>query len=149
MKDQLGDIFTEALVEIISQISGFTLDVLPLEKEVGFDEMVGFMSLNSKKSGILSISAKQDTMRILCSSIIGTPKDEVTQEDIEDTLCEFVNMTAGSVKLRLHDEAYAFTLMTPFIISGKDLVIHTKKRANIISAALGNGEMTIKLNIIY
>ena len=149
MNNQLGHIFTEALAEIIAQISGFTLDVLPLEKEAGFDEMVGFMSLNSKKSGILSISANQDTMRMLCSFIIGISKDEVTQEDIEDALCELVNMTAGSVKLRLNDEDYAFTLTTPFVISGKDLAIHTKKRANIISAALGNGEMTIKLNIIY
>ena len=147
--EQLGFIFAGALGEIISTTSGFSLDVSPPEDDAGFDEMVGIMSLYGKNHGMLFISAGELAMRALCSFMTGVSKDEVTKEDMDDTLCELVNMTAGNAKMRFNDAEQTFTLSPPFVISGKNMSFITKKRVNVISKALGDGEISVKLKVIF
>ena len=148
--DMLGSIFTQAFIDVISKVSGFSFDVLSTEHDAGFDGSVALMSLNNcVKSGMLLLSAGEPGVRTLCSYIEGVPEDEITKADIEDVLCELVNMTAGSVKLQLGDTEYMFTLSSPLIINGKDISISTKKRVNVISRTLGNGEISVKLKVIY
>jgi len=146
--DNLGVIFSETLAEVIATVTSIYLHSVPSEEDAGFEEITGVMSLCSKKSGILFISAKEPDIRVLCSRMIGVPETDVTKEDIEDTLCEFVNMTAGNAKIRLSDPDYMFTLSPPFILEGKDMNIVTKSKTHVISIALGNGEISVKLKFI-
>ena len=146
---KLGFIFSEVLTEIVSTISGFSIDVLSEDKDNDFEEMTGMMSLSGQNSGMLFISAKENDIRILCSYMIGVTQDEVTTSDIEDTLCELVNMTAGSVKLRLSGSDYMFNLSQPFLIKGQNKKLVTKNKTHIISKTLGNGEISIKLKVIH
>ena len=147
--DVLGEIFAQALSEIITKVSGFSFDVLSTQDDTDFDECVALMSLNSSKGGILFISADENSLRTLCSFTVGIPEDKIEKTDIEDVLCELVNMTAGNAKLRLNDTEYMYSLSLPFIINGAGLSVTAKKRANVISRTLGNGEISVKLKVVY
>jgi len=146
--DNLDVIFPDALAEAIATVTGIHLQCSPSEEDTGFEEITGVMSLSSKKGGILFVSAKESDIRVLCSCMIGVPEEEVTIGDIEDALCEFVNMTAGSAKIRLSDPDFVFTLSSPFIIRGKDISIATKSKTRVISRVLENGEISVKLKFV-
>ena len=147
--DALGSVFAQALIEIISKVAGFCLDVISEERDEEFDEYLALMSLNSVKGGVIFISAGKKSMRSLCSFMEGVPEDDVSKEDIEDVLCELVNMTAGNAKLLLKDTEYTYSLSSPFIIRGRDLSLTAKKRAIVISKTLGNGDISVKLKVVY
>ena len=148
ISNDLGPIFADSLAEVVSTVSGITLRVLPSEHDTGFDEMVGIMCLNGKDNGTVFISAAEASMRALCSAMIGIPKAEVTRDDMYDTLCELVNMTAGNAKLRLTSADCTFTLSVPFLISGENMAISTKKRESIISNVLTDGKISLGLKIV-
>ena len=147
--DTLGSIFTQALIEVISKISGFSLEVSSAEQDPHFDEIVAFMSLCGPKGGMVFISSAQAGMRTLCSYMEGVPESEVTEDDVEDVLCELVNMTAGNAKMQLNGTEYMYTLSSPLIMTGKDLSIYAKKRINIVSRTVGNGDISVKLKIVF
>jgi len=144
-KPDLGAIFSEALAEAVSTVTGVYLDCGPPEDDTCFEELTGVMSLRGSKGGVLFISANEPCIWMLCSGMTGVPENELSIKDIEDALCEFVNMTAGSAKLRLSDPDYMFALSTPFIIRGKDVTIATKSSSQAISRVLRNGGIFLKL----
>ena len=147
--DQLGYIFAGALADVISTTSGFSLDIFPSEDDGCFDEMVGIMSLNCKKSGMIFISARESAIRVLCSFMTGIPEDEVTKDDTDDALCELVNMTAGSAKPRFNDAEQMFSLTPPFVVRGKNMSFITKKGINVISRVLRDGEISVGLKVFF
>jgi len=147
--DKLGFIFTDALTEVISKMTGFSIDVLSSDADSSFSEIIGVMSLNGKNHGMLFISADEKVARVICSFMTGILEDEITRDDIEDTLCELANMTAGSAKLRTNNTEHTYTLSSPFVINGENISIKSKKRINIISRVLGNKEISIKMKVIF
>ena len=147
--EELGSIFTDVLIEVVAKVSGFTLEVLSTERDAFIDGTFALMRLNGNKGGMLLISTEGDGIRTLCSFMEGVPKDEVTKEDIEDVLCELANMTAGNAKMMLNDTDYMYMISSPLIINGSNISITTKKRINVISRVLGNGEISLKMKIIY
>jgi len=149
IEGKLGLLYSNVLMEVISTVSGFSLDTLSQEWDADFEEMTGVMSLNGKKAGLLFISTKEAHMRVLCSYMIGVPLDEVTDVDVEDSLCELVNIIAGGAKLRLSDTDFVFNLSTPFVVKGQNLSIAAKNKSRFISRVLGNGDLTVKLKVIY
>jgi len=152
-KDWISSIFADALKEVISTTTGFSFDISSQENDSGFNEITGLMSLNGKNHGMVFISADEAAMRVICSFMTGISKNEITRNDMEDGLCELVNMTAGSAKLRFnaaeHAAEHAYSLSPPFVLRGKNMSIITKKRVNGISMVLGNGEISIKLKVVF
>ena len=146
--DELGFIFADALAEVISKVSGVSLNN-SVGYDDGFDEMIGIMNLNGKNSGVLLISAKEAALGHLCSLMIGIPEDEVTKDDVCDMLCELVNMTAGNAKLRLSNASYSFALSLPFMISGDNMALRIKKKEHIITRTLTDGKTTISIKVIH
>ena len=151
--DSLGVIFSDALAEVIATVTSVYLRCEPPEKNPdepsGSEEITGMMSLRGNKGGLLFISAKESDMRVLCSYMTGVPESEVTKDDAEDALREFVNMTAGSAKLRISDPDYMFSLSLPVIIKGKeDMVTAAKSKNHTVSRVLGNGEISVRLKFI-
>jgi len=149
MDHSLGLVFSDSLIEVISTVSGTALEILSQDKDNGFDDITGMMSLSGNKPGTLFVSANNNDVRMLCSYMIGVPPEEVAQNDIYDTLCEIVNMTAGSVKLRLSDTDYAFSLSQPFVLKGDGMSIIAKDKTHIISRTFGNGRISVKLKVVY
>jgi CheY-specific phosphatase CheX len=147
--DQLGTIFADALAEVISTTTGFSVEVSESQSDFNFNEMIGFVCLNGKNQGIVFISAEEADMCQICSFMTGNSKDELTKSDIEDALCELVNMTAGSAKLRFNDAEQVYTLSPPLLVRGKEMSITVKKRVNIISKVLKNEEVSIKLKVLF
>jgi len=147
--DRLELIFSDVLKEIVSTISGFSLEVLSGEEDKSFEDMIGVMSLNGRSNIMLFVSAKETDMRILCSYMTGIPLDEVTENDTEDALCELVNMAAGSAKLRLGGSDYVYTLSPPFAVKGQNMSIAAKNKTHVISRVLGNGEISVKLKLFH
>jgi len=149
MFDDLNLVYSEALTEVIATVTGIHLNTESRENDSGFDDVTGVMILKGKKSGLLSVSAKTADVIVLCSNIIGVPEKDVTDDDIDDTMCELVNMTAGSAKQRLSDSEYFFNLTQPFVIKGKDVTIVTKSITNVVACTLGNGDISVKIKAIY
>jgi CheY-specific phosphatase CheX len=147
--DDLGSVFADALIEVISKSSGFSLCLLSAERDDILDEITGVMGLNGNKHSTIFISANEAAISTLCSFITGCPKEEITEQDIDDMICELVNMTAGNAKLRFCDSDYMFSLTSPFVIRGKSVVINTKKRTKVVSCLLGDGEISVKLKVVY
>jgi len=149
IEHELSDIFADVTIDVISTVSGFSLTVQSQEKDKRLEAITGFMNLNGKKGGTLFMSAKESDIRVLCSYMTGAPQAEITEDDIEDAVCELVNMIAGGVKLRLSDTDYMFNITQPFAITGENVSIVTKKRAHVISSTLGNEEISVKLRVVY
>jgi len=154
--EELGSVFTDALTEVIATVSGFSFDVIApppesseSEEDNSFSGMIGIMSLvGSQKNIMFFLSAEESDMKVLCSFMSGVAQDEITREDMNDALCELANMTAGNVKLRTGGADYMFGLSLPFAINGEKMSIVTKKRVNVFSRALGNGDISVKLKIV-
>jgi len=145
-----GFIFADSLSEVVSIASGFSFDVIQSDGDIRFDCMVGAMNIiGNKKNGMIFISAKESDMRILTSYMTGASVDEIKKEDMCDALCELVNMTAGNVKIRISDPDYMFMLSLPFAITGENVSVITKSHAKAFTQVLGNGEISLKLKVIY
>ena len=147
--DNLGLIYAESLADVIATTTGIRLLTDYVEDDNFFEDITGVMILKGKENGILSVSAKTSDVRILCSAITGVPEADVTEDDLDDTMCELVNMTAGSAKLRISGTKYMFSLTQPFVIKGKDMSIVTKSITNVISGTLSNGEISVKIKAVY
>ena len=147
--DWIGKIFSDSLIEVMSKTTSFSLTARPEPRDGKMYDNVGAMTLNSRKSGAVFISADEADMRVVCSYMTGAAKDEVTPEDELDALCEIVNMTAGNAKVRIDDPEYKYSLTPPFVISGKSLSITTKKRSQVVSMILSCEEISFKLMILF
>jgi len=146
---ELGLIYTEALTNVVEKVSGVKLKVVFQDDDDGLEELTGVMSLNGKKSGVLLISANAADLRVLCSCFIGVSLSEVTMGDLEDTVCEFANMTAGNAKLSLSGTDYMFNLAPPFAFKGNNVSIIAKERTHLICRTLSDGVVSVKLKIMY
>jgi len=147
--EKLGLVYAEALKEVVSTVTGIKLQIGSREKSYGFDDITGVMYLNGKKSGMLFVTANVDDVRIMCSRFTGVPIEDVTLDDMDDTMCEFVNMTAGNAKLRLNDTDYMFSLLQPFVIKGKDVKIVTKTITHIEAGTVTDGNVSISFKAMY
>ncbi|MCL2805808.1 MAG: chemotaxis protein CheX [Treponema sp.] len=151
--EKLSYIFIDALTDVVSKMAGLSFNVLSEEADSAFDENTAVMSLggasNGKNHGMLFISAKEKDLRIIGSFMTGIPINEITENDIEDTLCELVNMTAGNAKLRTNSMEQIYTITPPFLLKADNLAIKTKKRINVISRILGNDEISVKIKVIF
>lgn len=149
-KEELESVFADALSEVVSIVSGFSLDGSPSDNDAEFDGMIGAMSLNgAKKNGMIFISADENSVKTLSSYMTGIAQEEITKEDLFDALCELVNMTAGNAKLRIGDPDYMFNLSWPFAINGENMSIITKTRVNVLSKVLVGVDISLKLKVVY
>jgi CheY-specific phosphatase CheX len=141
----LGRLFAEVLIEVAEKSTGCALQVKSSDQDAGLFGMTGVMNLNGQKQMLLFITMDVIAIRLLCSKMIGVPQRDVTADDMIDTISELVNMTAGNAKLRLGDTDHKFSLTTPFTITGSNVSVVMKKRVNVISMAIGNDEISMKL----
>ena len=146
---ELGLIYSEALTEVISKVTGVRLKLISSDDDGGFEEITGVMSLNGRKSGMLFVTASVADVRMLCSYFVGIPLSEVTENDIDDTICEFANMTAGNAKMSLNGTDYMFNLAQPFTVKGADMSIISKDRTHVISRTLSDENVTVKIKVVY
>ncbi|MCL2124879.1 MAG: chemotaxis protein CheX [Oscillospiraceae bacterium] len=147
--DELGFVFAQSLVDVVEKVSGIRLDVSSAEKDSDFDDVVCVMNLNGDKGGLVFISSCDASLRTLCSAIEGSPESEISMDDMEDLLCELVNMTAGSAKLSLSDTEYHYSLSSPLIIRGNNLSISSKKRVRLTSHTLCSGAVSMRLKTVF
>jgi len=147
--DKLGEIYSEALIDVIATTSSIKLKVGCRDSNNNFDEITGVMYLHGKKNGMLFITAKEPDIRILCANMIGAQPADVTKEEIDDTMCELVNMTAGRAKLQLNDTDYMFSLLQPFVIEGKEVSIVTKTITKVEAGTLTNDEVSVSFKVVY
>ena len=147
--DKLGHIFSDVMTEIVSTTAGLSLTIASSEEDGHFDEMIGAMQLSGKNSGTLFISANEPDLRVFCSAMVGVPESGVSKDDIDDALCELVNMVAGNAKLRLGNTAYSFNLTTPFLMQGANIALTTKQRIPILARTLTCDKFSLKLKVIF
>jgi len=148
-EDKIGYFFADALSEVIKTTSGFSFDISSPVSDSGLNEMTGIMCLYGNNPGMIILSASEEAVRMICAYMTGTPKNDVTSADADDTLCELINMTAGNVKSRINDEQQMYTLSTPFMIRGYSMKMLTKNRVTMITRVLKCDNLTLKLKIVF
>ena len=149
MLEELSLVYLEALTEVIATVTGIHLQPGSRESNKDFGDITGVMYLHGNKSGVLFVTANKDDVRMLCSRFIGVSPKEVLPDDMDDIMCEIVNMTAGNAKLRLGETDYMFSLLQPFVIKGKDVSIVTKSITHIEAGTLTDGEISVSYKVIY
>jgi len=149
IKDKLGEIYSEALSEVLTTVAGLNLNVQCREPDSRFDDVTGVMYLNGNNTGMLFVTAKEPDIRKICGKMIGSSADEISDDEADDAMCELVNMTAGSAKLRLIKTDYMFSLLQPFVIKGNDVSIVTKNITKIDAGVLSDGEISIRFKVVY
>jgi len=154
MDTVLNSVYTEAIMDVISALAGIELkesnDLLDLHISKSSETIhyvMGLMFLKGQHHAVLGITASFHTMRILCSYMLGVSLVKVSYDDVQDAICELVNMTAGSVKTRLRDTEYEALLTTPFAITGVDLNLYIKERVAQIESILLDEETDIRLHL--
>ena len=147
--EHIGNIFTDASVEVLSASTGLNFDISSKKCECDLDDMVSFLSLYGENNGMLFISASQAAARSLCASMTGTKESEVVADDVGDALCELTNMVAGNAKLRFNNAGTVYTLSPLFLITGKEMIINTKKRINVVSKCLVCDNLSIIVKVIF
>jgi len=145
---QLEELFAKALKDVVAIVAGMSFERAYTVNESLGDELVGMMSLQGQKVSLLAITCSLQGVRLLCSHMLGVHEDEITDRDMGDAICELVNMTAGSVKARLRETAYEYTLTTPFAMKGKGLQFIVKDRVSVVQVVLSSGEIELKLKMI-
>jgi len=145
----VGSIFSDALTEITSTVTGLKLSVTSEETDLDFDEISGFMSIYGRKSGFLFVSATEEVFRILCSKMTGMSDDEITRDDAEDIACEIVNMTGGNAKVRLMNTEDAFDITQPIVTTGDKMTLIAKRKTHVISRTLSADAVSLKLKIVF
>ena len=149
MLERLGRVYLEALMEVIATVTGIHMEIGSREHNKDFNDVTGVMYLHGNKDGVLFVTANEDDARALCSRFIGVAPGEVQPDDLDDVMCELVNMTAGNAKLRLGDTDYMFTLLQPFVIKGKGVSIATKSITQVESGTLTDGNISVSYKVIY
>ena len=145
--DLVSKVFSDVLSDVVSKTTG--ISITTTDEDAGLDELIGLMSLNGYNHGMVIISAGHATVKKLCNSMTGISIDEVTDNDIYDTLCELVNMTAGNAKLRFNSSEDIYSLSPPFIISGEDMSIITKNRVDFITRTLSGDGISLTLRVVF
>jgi CheY-specific phosphatase CheX len=148
--EEIGPLFTQALMEVVATVSGFSLDMVSSgETDESFHSITGFMSLNGEKPAMLFLSAEEPCVRQICSYMTGVAADKITADDIADTLCELINMVAGSVKLRLSDSEYKYNITIPMVLHGERMRLTKRRKSRLMSCTVGNGDIELKLKVMY
>jgi CheY-specific phosphatase CheX len=149
MSIDVAPVFSDALTDVVATVSGYHMTSAPHDRDLDFGEITGMMNLCGSSGCVLFVSANEADIRRICSAMIGLPENEIIKDDILDTLCELVNMTAGSAKVRLSDTGFLFTLSQPFVITGSNMTIVAKEKTNIFSRVLSSDDISVKLKLVY
>ena len=149
MLEKIGDIYIDALKEVVTTVSGIHLEVDSRNSDNRFDEITGVMYLHGNKNGMLFVTAKEPDVRVICSKMIGVPLADVSKDEIDDTMCELINMTAGNAKLRLSETDYMFSLLQPFVIKGRYVSIVTKSITKVEAGTLTDGKISVGFKLVY
>jgi len=146
---QVGQIFTDAMINVLSTSTGLDFTVTSEEADIALNDMVSFLSLYGENNGMLFISASEKVSLTLCAQMTGTKASEIIKSDVDDALCELTNMVAGNAKLRFNNAGTVYTLSPLFLVRGSSMTITSKKRVTLVSRTLVCDKMSIKLKVVF
>ncbi len=87
------------------------------------------LRFEGEPSGSFGVSAPFATSRIIAANLLGEEESEVTHSQAVEVLCEFANMTCGSLLARL-DSKQVFTLTSP---QGQPMAAHADDGSHTLS----------------
>ncbi|MCL2807871.1 MAG: chemotaxis protein CheX [Coriobacteriia bacterium] len=148
-QEDLAATFFDVLHEVAKTMSGLTIKLIPQGEPDASGDICSVMMLDGCVNGVFSLSGSPQTFRMLCSGMIGASPKEVKEEDVADTLCELVNMTAGGVKLRLSETDFQFALAPPCMISLAELDVLTSAKERVITQVMGTDDLAVRLKVAY
>jgi len=86
--------------DIWSSIIGFEITYIPegLEIHSGVRSMIGCIQIAGDWEGAVTLFCPETLARKAAASMFGMPEEDISEEEIQDTLGELTNMTAGNIK---------------------------------------------------
>lgn len=144
--------FTTSLLETFRTVSGIDFNLVEDQQVDNQDSgltVSGFMLLTGERNILLTLSLPWDTAITLVSFTAGISPDEISNEDVYDSIAEFTNMVAGGAKHMLAESENHFQLTTPFAVSGNDFSIFFRKNIESYLKVFKNEELQIYLNISF
>ncbi len=111
-----------------SDILQITQNVLELMVNMGVNEgevpqpqsqvrMTGCVQISGAWRGAVVLQTTEDLVRHAASGMLNIEMDEVTADDMEDTLAEITNMIGGNIKSQVPSPSY---LSLPSVTTGQD-----------------------------
>lgn len=126
------EVFDTMLSMQLTADEGRAPQVFPAGRTVGTVNFVG------RLTGLCNILVGQDFAVDMAASMLGTPADELDEEEVRDVVCEVTNIIGGNLKSFFNDEGLTCKLSPPAITSGKQFTIEPL-----------NMQKTVRLSYMY
>lgn len=108
--------------DIWAAILGQQLRPYPGEPSFGADERVvtGIVQITGDFEGAVSVQLPEDAARASAAQMFAMEPDEISEEEVSDTVGELANMTGGNVKSTLGGSCQ---LSLPSVTTGRDYYV--------------------------
>ncbi len=116
IKESTTEVFSTMLAIDVNADDSFVKD----ERNVSTDLISSLHFFGEKYMGKIAVFSYGAAACHLAGKMLGMEMSEV-DEDVKDGMGEIVNMIAGSAKVKLESSMGDFHLLTPWVISGKNL----------------------------
>ena len=118
IKESTIDVFSTMLMMEITHDESFVKD----EKNVSTDLISSLHFFGEKYMGKIAVFSSGKVACDIANAMLGT-EESMVNDDVKDGMGELVNMIAGGSKVKLMTSLGNLYLLTPWVISGRNLTI--------------------------
>lgn len=111
-----SDDVAQIVQEVWSSMLGLEVDPVDIEVEKGEPSVAGSVGVTGATDCLISLEISEAGARQLAAAMFGLGEDDVSDDDIGDTVGELTNMVGGNIKSLLPEPS---TLSLPVVASGK------------------------------
>ena len=148
--EQEWQMLGQALSNVLQTMSGLEAEIAfvqPADGPLNEIEFSGFMVMTRVRPSVLTISATRPAIMTILSYMTGEMPDELSEQELNDGVCELVNMVAGEVKSRLNDSERAYGLTSPIAAQGSSLRFSLKNGLETFDAFVTVDGLHLKMSL--
>lgn len=118
----LKDALLEGAQEVFNTMISVNIESCESDKDIKGDSLLGSITFKGGLEGCLAICCCLPCAKTIALNMLAMdPSEELSEEEICDTLGEVTNMIMGSVKARLQNAASDILVSIPTVVSGRGL----------------------------
>ena len=110
-----SDDVAQIVQEVWSSMLGLEIDPVDIEVEKGEPSVAGSVGVTGASDCLISLEISEIGARQLAAAMFGLDEDDVSDDDIGDTVGELTNMVGGNIKSLLPEPS---TLSLPVVAHG-------------------------------
>lgn len=147
----LVDTMIEATQEVFTSMVSLSASAgVPFERtSTDADSLTGMVQFNGQWSGYTAINLPEATALLVTSSFLFMDADDITTEELKDSLGELANILAGSIKSFLDPGGSAIQLSVPMLLHGHEFTPERQPESSQVSIPfyLDDGEFLVEVQL--